>query len=289
MGAKESIGVDIGGTNIRAARISREGDILAFTSQKVFREREPLLKEIQTCISEMITDRTEGIGIGVAGRISVPEAKVLTAGYLDLRDVSLGEIINNRFNLPVVVDSDAYMAMFAESKIGSAKDKNNIVMFTIGTGVGGAVLLDGKLFYGKGAAGQLGHLTIDPAGNLCNCGRRGCVETFSSGTALGTYLMNEKFPAGTRAEDLLRLSEAGDERANRVLDKWIHPLRMAIDSACAAYDPEVVLLGGGLGKVAYSALKNYPEESAWFQCEVRPAVLGDDAGVIGSGLRIFYR
>ena len=80
MGAKESIGVDIGGTNIRAARISGEGDILAFTSQKVFREREPLLKEIQTCISEMITDRTEGIGIGVAGRISVPEAKVLTAG-----------------------------------------------------------------------------------------------------------------------------------------------------------------------------------------------------------------
>ena len=289
MDARESIGVDIGGTNIRAARISAEGDILAFTSKKVFREREPLLKEIQACIAEMITDRTEGIGIGVAGRISVPEAKVLTAGYLDLQDVCLGKIINDRFNLPVVIDSDAYMAVFAESKIGSAKDKENIVMFTIGTGVGGAVLLDGKLFYGKGAAGQLGHLTIDPAGGLCNCGRRGCIETFSSGTALGAYLAQAAFPAGTRAEDLLRLSEAGDEKAGKVLDRWIHPLRMAIDSTCAAYDPEVVLLGGGLGQAAYAALENYPAESAWFQCEVRPAVLGDDAGVIGSGLRIFYR
>ena len=288
MNTKESIGVDIGGTNIRVARISREGDILAFVSQKVSRERKPLLDEIQTCIAKMITAETQGIGIGVAGRVSVPEAKVLTAGYLDLQDVNLGKIINDKFGLPVIVDNDAYMAIFAESKIGFAKDKENIVMFTIGTGVGGAVLLAGKLFYGKGAAGQLGHLTIDPAGKICNCGRRGCIETFSSGTVLRSYLAEEAFSAGTMAEDIIEMSNMGNEKATRILGKWIHPLRMAIDSACAAFDPDVVILGGGLGKAAYTALKEFPAESPWFQCELFPSKLDDDAGVIGSGLRIFY-
>ena len=157
-------------------------------------------------------------------------------------------------------------------------------MFTIGTGIGGAIALDGKIARGRATAGQLGHLSVSHPGLACACGRRGCVETTSSGTALGRLLAEAGLPAGLLADSLFAQEAAGDAVAASVLDRWVVPLRAAIDSMVAALDPDVVVLGGGLGTAAYQALARAPALSPWYQCPVAAAQLGDDAGVIGAAV-----
>jgi glucokinase len=132
---------------------------------------------------------------------------------------------------------------------------------------------------GRGAAGQLGHLTVDPQGRPCVCGRTGCVETVSSGTAFATHLAEAGLPAATRVEDLLARSDAP---AHAVLSAWARPLRAAIDTLIATCNPDLVLLGGGAGAAA--ALARFPAAPSWFQADVAAAQLGDDAGVIGAAL-----
>jgi glucokinase len=176
------------------------------------------------------------------------------------------------------------MALVAEMRVGVAQGCPDVVMFTIGTGIGGAVASAGVPLRGRSFAGQLGHVVVDTLGAPCACGRRGCVETTSSGTALGRLIAQAGLPAGTTADALLATAEDGDAGARAILSAWATPLRAAIGSLVAVADPEVVVLGGGLGEAASAALAYAPEASDWYQCPVRPATLGDDAGVIGAAL-----
>ena len=176
------------------------------------------------------------------------------------------------------------MALVAEMATGAAQGADDVVMFTIGTGIGGAVVLDGKIVRGRETAGQLGHLTVRHDGLPCACGRRGCVETTSSGTALGRLIAEAGLPKGTLADSLFERDAAGDAVIGRLLDAWALPLRAAIDSMVAAVDPELVLLGGGLGNAALRALARAPALSPWYQCPIVAAQLGDDAGVIGGAV-----
>jgi glucokinase len=141
---------------------------------------------------------------------------------------------------------------------------------------------------GKGNAGQLGHLSLDPAGPVCNCGRRGCSEVLASGTALNRRMRDAGVAPGTTAEALLAQADAGDELAVEVLTGWAGAWRAAIDTVVAVVDPDLVVLGGGLGGAAVEALaRHHPDTSDWFRTPVAAARLGDDAGVIGAGLRGF--
>jgi glucokinase len=145
-------------------------------------------------------------------------------------------------------------------------------------------MMDGTVVRGRAAAGQLGHITVDINGEQCLCGRRGCVETTSSGTALSRHMAAAGLDATTSVENLLARSSGGDAVAASVLAAWARPMRAAIDTAVAAFDPELVILGGGLGIAMHQALANLPALSPWYQCAVEPAALGDRAGVIGAGL-----
>ncbi len=174
------------------------------------------------------------------------------------------------FNVPVTLDNDCNMALVGEQAVGRARGIANVMMFTIGTGIGGAVFSNGKIFRGRATAGQLGHLTVDVNGEACLCGRRGCIETTSSGTALGRHIATAGLNPGTTIEELLCKSAKGDALASGVLALWVDPLRAAIDSAVAAFDPELVLLGGGLGIAAHQALANFPALATWYQCPVEP-------------------
>jgi len=136
-----------------------------------------------------------------------------------------------------------------------------------------------------GIAGQLGHVTVASAGPACRCGRTGCIETFSSGTVLNSLIEEAGLSADTRAGDLLAMAESGDRLAADVLRRWAEPLSRAIDSIMAALDPELIVLGGGLGHIASEALKSVPMSSDWFRRPVVEARLGDSAGVIGAALR----
>ncbi|WP_292397886.1 ROK family protein, partial [Mesorhizobium sp.] len=169
--------------------------------------------------------------------------------------------------------------------LGAARGRESIVMFTIGTGIGGAVAQDRQIVRGKGTAGQLGHITVDISGEACVCGRRGCVETTSSGTALGRHIARAGLGPDVSIDQLFARDAGGDTLARGILEAWARPLRAAIDSAVAMFAPDLVLLGGGLGAAAHRALASAPALAPWYQCPVEPAQLGDDAGVIGAGLQ----
>ncbi|UVC08587.1 ROK family protein [Rhizobium sp. TH2] len=283
-GGNTAIGVDVGGTNIRVARVSANGRILQKVLGRSDTDPAAALTRIVEMIREVDAPDVAAIGIGIPGRVDYRQRLVLSGGYLDLSGVETAKWIEDQTGKPVVIDNDCSMALVAEAAVGAAKGHRNIVMLTIGTGIGGAIMENDEIVRGARSAGQLGHITVDFNGRPCACGRRGCVETESSGTALGRHMEEAGYPAGTRADALLGFCRAGDDKALGVIRRWARPLRAAIDTISATLDPEIVLLGGGLGVEAREALNFVPGQSSWFKTEVRAASLCDDAGMIGSAL-----
>ncbi|KTQ97265.1 transcriptional regulator [Aureimonas ureilytica] len=284
MAGRNAIGIDIGGTHIRAARVSPEGEILARARIASAPDPHLVLERIEALAAELDDGSVAAMGVGVPGRVDFGARRVLSGGYVDLSRVPLAEHLEARFGWPVTVDNDCSMALVAEARVGAGRGAENIVMLTIGTGIGGAILEGGRLLRSRGTAGQLGHILVDPAGEPCLCGKRGCVETVSSGTALGRHIARAGLPAGTSAAELLARRAGGDEVARGVLQAWAGPLRHAIDDLVAILDPELVLLGGGLGEAAFAALSGIEKTACWYDSPVAPARLGDDAGVIGAAL-----
>jgi glucokinase len=284
MAEKTAIGFDVGGTNIRAARISANGQVLDWKAQPTQVEAPKFVTQIADLIHKLKDDSVTAIGIGLPGRIDSSHQRILSGGYVDLTDFPLAAKVQDFFAGPVFLDNDGNMALVGEQAVGRGRGVENILMFTIGTGIGGAVISKGRIFRGRATAGQFGHLTVDVNGELCLCGRRGCVETTSSGTAFKSHVVSAGLNPQTTVEDLLLSSAEGNKTANDVLARWILPLRAAIDSAVAAFDPDLVLLGGGLGISSHLALQKFPAKSAWYKCGIEPAELGDRAGVIGAGL-----
>jgi glucokinase len=281
-----AIGVDMGGTNIRVAKISSSGQILVQITEHVPHGRDEQIAIIHNSVQRMMSADVQAVGFGFPGRLRIDDGIVRSAGFLDLIGIPLLSILKEQTGLPTFVDSDSNMAAFAEMKIGAGVGKKEVVMLTIGTGIGGAIISGGKLFYASGFSPQLGHLTVDMNGDLCTCGRRGCVETTSSGTSLQNLIAKSSLPKNIRAEDLLILEKNGDLIAREIVRKWAHPLRLAIDSIVATLGCELVLLGGGLGKAACEALLQITScESPWLNYEIKPGKLGDKAGIIGAGLR----
>jgi glucokinase len=243
-----------------------------------------VIAQMRNLATRLDSPGVAAIGIGVPGRVDARSGRILSGGYVDLSGVSLPEALGASAVRPVFVDNDGNLALVGEHAAGSARNAETVAMFTIGTGIGGAVMTHGALFRGKNAAGQLGHLAMSQDGELCLCGRRGCIETLSSGTALARHIGEAGLPIGTSVDHLLSHASEGDVTAKRVLGAWAKPMRAAIDTVVAAFDPDVVVLGGGLGAAMHKALADFPAEAPWYQCTVVPASLGDRAGVIGAGL-----
>lgn len=283
---RNAIGIDIGGTNIRAARVSADGTIIAHQSGPTPRNAEEILSGLARMVAMLRDGATAAIGIGAPGRVDGRTGQILSGGFVDLSVLPLAALLRQATGLPSLADNDANMALAAEAQLGAAKGHDHAVMLTIGTGIGGAILADGQIFHGGATAGQLGHITVNMAGLPCSCGRTGCLETESSGTALHRHMAAYGIPAGTRIGDLLVSAQPAAQAA---VMAWAVPLRAGIDSLVAAFGPEVVILGGGLGASAASALERVAAPSPWFQCPVTAARLGDEAGVIGAALAALQR
>jgi glucokinase len=279
-----AIGIDVGGTNMRAARISPSGEILKKRSIAGSRDPAVALGLIKDLVRDMDGDGARAIGIGIPGRVDGWTGEIISGGFLDLSGVDLKQELSNTFGHPTIVANDCSLALIGESRRGAAKGLRNAVMMTIGTGIGGAVMESGQIVNGKRCAGQLGHLVVNLGGQHCPCGQRGCIETESSGTSLRRHLNEAGYGREIRFEHVLQQAEAGDEPAIGVMRAWGGPLRAAINTLSATFDPDVVILGGGMGQAAIRSLDFLPELQTWYQVEVRLAELGDDAGVIGCGL-----
>jgi glucokinase len=273
-----AIGIDIGGTRLRAARIA-SGVIQARASDPSSRDPREVTSRVLALVEQVRTADVTALGIGVPGQVD--GRRVLSGGYVDLSGLDFAAGVEAATGLPVTVENDATMALLGEAAFGAARGLGSVVMLTIGTGIGGAILERGRVLRGRGSAGQLGHLCVDQDGRRCVCGRVGCVETVSSGTAFAMHLAEAGLPADTRVEDLL----ARDDAASRaVIRAWAAPLRAAIDTLITTCNPDCVVIGGGAGAAAVAALATVPPRDSWFHAPVLAAALGDDAGVIGAAV-----
>ena len=269
-----AVGVDVGGTWLRAARVGRTGAILDQVTEPVERGREAFATQLARLVAA-IGGGSRGVGIGIPGRVA--DGRILSAGHLDIAGLDLTATVGAATGLPVHVENDTAMALLAEAQ----GLPGLVLMLTVGTGIGGAAAVGGALWRGGGLAGQFGHLVVAEDGPPCRCGGRGCVETFSSGTALGALIVQAGLPPESRVETLL---QGGHED---LLRRWAGPFRRALDSLAAAFGPTRIVIGGGLGAPMLQALALLPDPGPWYPLPLASARLGPDAGVSGAGLAGF--
>jgi glucokinase len=268
-----AVGVDIGATAIKAGLVTVAGKLLESFHQPSPRTPAALHHFVHTVLQRCSMPLC-GIGIGCKGIIDTATSRVTSLpGNLNfLEGMVLAEVIDAG-EVPVQADNDARAALVGEVLWGTARGKRNVVMLTLGTGVGGAVLVDGKILRGaSGAAGHLGHMTLDLHGGLCICGNRGCVETrFSSRAIESDYLAHlhraapaklslEKTGQPPDTEAIFRAAAEGDESANCVLERAFDYLTAAVVSILHIFDPEVLIIGGNIAEAGPQLLSPIREE-----------------------------
>jgi len=279
-----SVGVDVGGTNIRAARIDRTGRLLELMIEPVVADRDGFAAQLLRLIGAVADRQTRGVGIGIPGRVDARTGVIRSAGYLDIAGLDLPALIERNHGLHTQIENDATAALIAEVSVRPEMSKGLVLMVTVGTGIGGAILQNGVPWHGGGISGQFGHLVVASDGPRCNCGRRGCIETFSSGTALRRLIADAGLTDDLRASSLIERASGGDSLASDVVNSWAAPFQRALETLTAAFDPQLIVIGGGLGQDMANALTGLTNESSWFGQPIAPAKLGDNAGVIGAGL-----
>lgn len=270
-----AVGVDIGATAIKAALVNLRGELLESFHQPSPRTPAALHDFVHSVL-QRARPGLRGIGIGCKGVIDTATSRVnsLPGDLKFLEGKLLTDVISAR-DQPVYADNDARTALVAEVLWGAARGKRHAVLLTLGTGIGGAVLVDGAILRGaSGAAGHLGHMTIDPYGGLCICGNRGCVETrFSSRAIESDYLahLHRAAPADLSVgnsgeppttEAIFRAAANGDESARCVLDRAFEYLTGAIVSVLHTFDPEVLIIGGNIAEAGPQLLDPIRDEVA---------------------------
>jgi glucokinase len=254
-----AIGVDIGGTGIKAAIVGLSGELLDSVQAPSPRSI-PALRHFVHSIVKRAKAPVRGIGIGCKGIIDANSTRVKSSpGDLYFLEGQLLSEVIGAGDLPVCAENDARVALIGEVLWGAARGRRNVVMLTLGTGVGGAVLVDGAILHGaNGAAGHLGHTTIDPQGGLCICGNYGCLEThFSSRAIESDYWAHIHRAAPAKLsmsstgevpnpEAIFRAAAEGDECARYVVDRALEYLGAAIVSFLHTFDPELFILGGNI-------------------------------------------
>jgi len=264
-----AVAIDIGGTNIKAGLVSADGEIIRHLSVPTDEAAgaDPLLENICWLVNEMAAEaerRPVGIGIGTPGFVN-PEQGVVTdcPGKIPgWTGTHVAEYVSERSGLPALLDNDAKVIALGEGWVGAAQDVENFISLTLGTGVGGAIVLGGQLLQGPSfTAGALGHVCLDPEGPKCICGSNGCLESYVSTRAIGAagldYIMRGVETAipdhvGLEGEidarAVFEAAAAGDAVAKEIVDRIARRLGAAIVSFVHVLDLEVIVIGGGVAK-----------------------------------------
>ncbi len=307
------IGVDLGGTNIVVGVVDEEYHIVAKEKCKTRAERsaEDIMQDIARLARDAVKkagitmEQVVSVGIGCPGTCNVKTGIVEYANNLNFTNVPIVRRMNELLGLPVYIDNDANAAAFGEAKAGAAKGVENCVCVTLGTGVGGGIIIDGKIYEGCNFAGaELGHIVIDMNGEPCTCGRHGCWEAYSSATALvrQTKAAMEQNPdsvmwelAGGSLDRVNGLTafdgmRKGDATATAVVDKYIEYLACGVTNVVNIFQPDTICIGGGIsheGETLLAPLRKIVEAERYSkycarQTEICAATLGNDAGIIGA-------
>lgn len=293
---KKVIGIDIGGTKINASLVDEEGNIIdkKEVPTEADKGRDAVLNNIKDVIYALDYKEAEAIGIGTPGFIDSENGIVTFAGNIKgWTGLNLKEAVESFVDLPVFVENDANIALVAEKWIGAAKDYDNIVMITLGTGLGGAVYSDGQMLRGSNFQGaELGHLILYPGGRHCTCGQNGCAEAYCAGSALGREY-EEITGKKLSGKEVFALVDT-DDTAKEVLAHYESNLGHYLTSLRNIFDPQVIVVGGGViaskdifwdGMIEkFKEYCNKPET-----VDIIPAKFLNNAGVIGAAKVAFER
>ena len=254
---KYALGVDIGGTNTVVGLVDREGNVLGTDSVKT--QSLPVLEEYVKTVSNMAKELLQkhnvalndlvGMGIG-APNANYYTGNIEKAPNLPWKQdkVPLAKMISDELGIPVTITNDANAAALGEKMYGAAKNINDFIMITLGTGVGSGIVIDGKLVYGHdGFAGELGHVIVERDGRLCGCGRKGCLETYCSATGIVRTAKERNTPFQT-SKDIYDAAVKGDETAIDIFRETGTRLGRALADMVAFSSPEAIILFGGLAK-----------------------------------------
>ncbi len=289
--APRVIGVDLGGTKIAAGVVDADGNVLAsHETPTPVSSQEELLAGIEAAIAPLCEGEIAAIGFGIPSVLDRATGRALGSVNIPLRGVDLDDAMRDRFGVPVLVENDANVAAFAEWRLGAGRGTSDLVLLTLGTGVGGGLVLGGALYRG---IAELGHVVVVADGPPCqgNCTGRGHLEALVSGNA-AERAAEKLWGEGATAELLVGRAEEGDPEAIEALAGMGHLLGAAIGSFVNTFAPEVVILGGGFGLAAFDFLLPSAFEIAAREIVVPDALelrivkaeLGSDAGVVGAGL-----
>ncbi|MED3647506.1 ROK family glucokinase [Halalkalibacterium halodurans] len=307
------VGVDVGGTTIKMAFLTTAGEIVDKWEIPTNKQDGGAL--ITTNIADALDKRLSGhhksksdligIGLGAPGFIEMDTGFIYHAVNIGWRDFPLKDKLEEETKLPVIVDNDANIAALGEMWKGAGDGAKNMLLITLGTGVGGGIVANGNILHGvNGMAGEIGHITVIPEGGApCNCGKTGCLETVASATGIARIategvtehkesrlaLDYDKHGVLT-AKDVFSAADASDAFALSVVDHIAYYLGFAIANLANALNPEKIVIGGGVSKAGDTLLKPIKQHFEAYAlprvadgAEFRIATLGNDAGVIGGG------
>jgi glucokinase len=307
--AVNAIGIDIGGTKVLGGVVTSSGEILATARRDTPREGGRALTEaIANVATELVQQYpVDSIGVSAAGFISSDRQTLLaTPNISNWNGVNLVAELTEILDKKIALENDANAAAWGEFKFGAGRGRNDLMMLTLGTGVGGGLILDGSVFRGAfGIGAELGHMRIVPDGHLCGCGIRGCLEQYASGSALLRHA-REAISAspdiarnllargdgtleGLKGEHITDAAREGDPVALAAFNTMASYLGAGIASLCAVIDPSCIVLGGGvidageifLGPTREAALRLIPFSGKHPYPEIIAAELGNSAGLVG--------
>jgi glucokinase len=301
-----AVGIDIGGTKIAGGVVTGDGRVLDRTKVPTPpHDQRATLAALLAVTDELLARNpgVEAIGLGAAGMVEWPGGQARWAPHNTYRRMELRRLLHERTGLPTMVDNDANVAAWAEARFGAGVVTDDLVLITVGTGIGGGLVLDGRLYHGvHGFAGELGHMIVDPDGDRCACGNRGCLEAMASGSTLGRLgreaaaadpggrLATLAAPTGgpVTGEIVFAAASEGDQAALALFQQIGYWLGVGIASLVTIFDPDLVVVGGGVAATgelllapARTSFERYVHGRA--HRDLPPVVLtrlGADAGLV---------
>jgi glucokinase len=292
-----AIGVDLGGTNLRAAAIDHSGRMLdKIAGSADFSEgREAVIDDMVDAINKLKshcgTGRLAGVGVGVPGFILIEKGIIVGSHNLPgFNDFPVRDAIERKLGTPVILENDANAAALGEKWMGAGRDVSDLVLLTLGTGIGGGIIVGGKVLHGYlGMAGELGHITISPNGNPCGCGNQGCLEKHASATAIEAMAKLSGLGDTLSSEDVYKLAMEGNELAKTIFVTMGEALGIGLATLINTFNFPLFLLSGGVlpawDLFAPAMLAEVKKRSFTYRnarTEIGKATLGNQAGLFGA-------
>ncbi|MBV8073005.1 MAG: ROK family protein [Acidobacteriaceae bacterium] len=292
-----SIGVDLGGTNLRVAAIDTTGQILARVAEPAVYDTGPrrvageIARIIRNIREKVGAEGMSGVGIGVPGFIDIAAGVVVGSANLPgFEGFPVRDEIQHLLGTPIILENDANAAALGEMWMGAGREVKDLILLTLGTGIGGGIVSNGKIVHGfQGMAGEFGHMTVFPDGNPCGCGNCGCLEKHASATAIAAMGRMMHFSGDVTAERVYELAVAGNDRAKLVFESMGRALGIALASLINAFNFPLYLVSGGplpaWNFFAPTMFAEVTKRSFIFgrkKTRIEKALLGADAGLYGA-------